>query len=272
MIQYTDQQIAKHLQELFEKITLGINSADNILKKTREIKSAVESQVDKAERTQAEISGMATGTQEIAKEVKEWQSEIKTIHNDVIKTVSEITNRETIDNLRQELQSAGTKLGDFQIQIKQIEDSLPAFNKQLNQSLSGVQQLASQVEIDKQDVSRLTQQLQDSVNQVLQVKSDIENLGNVIYRLESIDAEVKSDRELLQKIKIEVESCSVAGENSVREMRGEIQRLQQQFDDSFRELGQRLQTQAKSQERFRHWLLGVTFGVAMLAVFLVMLR
>jgi chromosome segregation ATPase len=272
MIQYTDKQIAEHLQELFEKITLGINSADNILKKTREVKSAVENQVDKAERIQAEISGMATGTQEIEKEVKQWQSEIKTIHNDVIKTVSEITNRETIDNLRQELQSAGTKLGEFQTQIKQIEDSLPAFNKQLNQSLTSVQQLASQVETDKQEVSGLKQQLESSVKQVLQVQSNIEYLGNITSRLESIDAEVKSDREVLQKIKIEVENLSVAGENSVQELRGEVQRLQQQFDDSFRELGQKLQTQAKVQERFRHWLLSVTFGVAILAVLLLMMR
>jgi hypothetical protein len=52
----------------------------------------------------------------------------------------------------------------------------------------------------------------------------------------------------------------------VWELRGEVEYLRQHIDHNCRELGHRLQTQLKNQQRQDNWLVGITFSVAFLVV------
>lgn len=277
MIKYTDKQIAEQLQDLFQTITKSISYAEDVLTKTQQINSAVENQVDKSERIQLEMAGIATHTKDMEKEVRQWQVEIKDIHNDVVKVVSQITNTETIDNLRRELQSARERLSEFQTEIQQIQENLPIFSQNLNQGLLAVQQLVLQVEADKKEVSQFAQQIEDQFNQVVQARSKIEQVQKMGANLETMGSEVsnlalevRTDKEALQRMIVEVENLSIAGDNSLWELRKEVESLGQQFDDNLKDLGLKLQTQAKSQQRLRNWLFGMTFGVTILAIALIL--
>lgn len=277
MIKYTDKQIAEQLLDLFQTITKSITYAEDVLTKTQQINSAVENQVDKSERIQLEMAGIATHTKDMEKEVRQWQVEIKDIHNDVVKVVSQITNTETIDNLRRELQSARERLSDFQTKIQQIEENLPIFSQNLNQGLLAVQQSALQIEADKKEVSQFAQEIEDKFHQVVQARAEIEQVQKMGANLETMGSEVsnlalevRTDKEALQRMIVEVENISIAGDNSLWELRKEVQSLGQQFDDNLKELGLKLQTQAKSQQRLRNWLFCMTFGVTILAIALIL--
>ncbi|MBD2388048.1 hypothetical protein [Cylindrospermum sp. FACHB-282] len=273
MIKYTDKEIVYQLNTLFDKINMGILAAEQVLKKTQQVNSAVEVQVDKADLIKLEIAGIAAHTQDVEKDIQHWYFEIQNIHNHIVKTLSEITNAENIANLHQELQSAIEKISDFQEKLADIDKKLPIFDTQWNQDINSVQQLASQVEIDKKEVTELAQQLEIRVNQVMQLQSDMKQLLNTQSHLETINLElfnlvkeVKADKEALQRIKTNVDSISVTADNSLWELRGEIEHLREHIDYNCRELGCRLQTQLKNQQRLDNWLFSVTFSVAFLAV------
>lgn len=274
MIKNTDNEIVEEIKTLFHKIAIGIIYAEQVLKKTQQVNSAVEVQVDKADLIKLEIAGIAAHTQDIEKDIQRWHLEIENIHNDVVKTLSELTNRENLDNLQQELQFARARINDFQEKLAEIDTNLPTrFHTQLNQNLESVQQLASQVEIDKKEVTELAQQLESRVNQIIQLQTDIEQLLNMGSRIETITSElanlaieVRTNREVLQRIKTNVDSISTTADNSLWELRGEVERLREHIDHNCRALGHRLQIQLKNQQRLDNWLFSITFGVAFLAV------
>ncbi|AFZ22801.1 hypothetical protein Cylst_0457 [Cylindrospermum stagnale PCC 7417] len=273
MIKSTANEIVEQIKTLFHKITIGIIYAEEVLKKTQQVNSAVEVQIDKADLIKLEIAGIAAHTQDIERDIQQWHLEIQDIHNDALRRLSELTNRENLDNLQQELHSARAKISDFKEKLAEIDKNLPLFQTQLNQDLKSVHQLASQVEIDKKEVTELAQKLESRVNQVIQLQSDIEQLLNTGSRLETINSElsnltieVRADKEALQKIKTNVESISITADNSLWELRGEVERLREHIDHNCRELGHKLQIQLKNQQRLDNWLFSITFGVAFLAV------
>jgi uncharacterized coiled-coil DUF342 family protein len=143
MIQYTDRKVVEQLKELFHQTTIGIIYAEEVLKKTQQVNSAVEVQVDKADLIKLEIAGIAIHTQDIEKNIQQWYVDIQNIHDDVIQTLSKITNQQNIDNLQQELQSTHNKISEFQEKIAEIDQDLPKYHTQLNQNLALIQQLST---------------------------------------------------------------------------------------------------------------------------------
>ncbi|MFK0730627.1 MAG: hypothetical protein ACFKPT_20495 [Gloeotrichia echinulata GP01] len=271
MIEYTDKETAEHLQQLSQKILACINYAEDILNKTQQINSAVENQIYKAESIKLEISGIAAGTKNIENNVKQCQQEIQTMHHDVVTIVSQISHHESGEYLREEFLSLSHKIAEVQIKIQQIDENLPTLNKQLNQGLIAIKQLVEQRETDKQEFDALVQQLESKLNGVLDVKAQIDQLQKLENSLEimavevsTLTIDVKADRTALTSIKTEVEDLSITADNSILELRGEMEYLQQKFDQTFQQLGQKLQTQAQYQQLLRNWLFGITFSVACL--------
>ncbi|MCM0594336.1 MAG: hypothetical protein HEQ35_05890 [Gloeotrichia echinulata IR180] len=271
MIEYTDKETAEHLQQLSQKILACMNYAEDILNKTQQINSAVENQIYKAESITLEISGIAAGTKNIENNVKQCQQEIQTMHHDVVTIVSQISHHESGEYLREEFLSLSHKIAEVQIKIQQIDENLPTLNKQLNQGLIAIKQLVEQRETDKQEFDALVQQLESKLNGVLDVKAQIDQLQKLENSLEimavevsTLTIDVKADRTALTSIKTEVEDLSITADNSILELRGEMEYLQQKFDQTFQQLGQKLQTQAQYQQLLRNWLFGITFSVACL--------
>ncbi len=271
MIEYTDKETAEHLQQLSQKILACMNYAEDILNKTQQINSAVENQIYKAESITLEISGIAAGTKNIENNVKQCQQEIQTMHHDVVTIVSQISHHESGEYLREEFLNLSHKIAEVQIKIQQIDENLPTLNKQLNQGLIAIKQLVEQRETDKQEFDALVQQLESKLNGVLDVKAQIDQLQKLENSLEimavevsTLTIDVKADRTALTSIKTEVEDLSITADNSILELRGEMEYLQQKFDQTFQQLGQKLQTQAQYQQLLRNWLFGITFSVACL--------
>jgi chromosome segregation ATPase len=269
--------MVEQLQLVLHKISTGMIYAEEILKKTQQINSAVEIQVDKADSIKLEIAGIATHTQNIEQEIQQWHNEIQDIHDDISKTFCELTNKKYLIDLSQELYLAHTKLNEFQKKVKYLDEVLLGFNLQINQGLDSVQHLVSQVEIDKKEITDLTQNIENRFNQVMQLQSNMEkilqigdNLENIGIKISQLEIVVRTDKEALQRIKTNVEQISVSADNSVWELRGEIERLRESINHNSRELKNKLQAQLKNQQRLDSWLLSIAVGVAFLTITLLL--
>lgn len=239
MMEYTDKQIAEQLQELYQKIIAGISYAEDVLKKTQQINSATED-------IKLEISAITADSKNIENNVKHWQTEIQAIHHNIVKIGSEITNNQAVELLQQEFIIVRHKLNEFQIKIQQTEK-------------------------DKTEIFASIQQLESKFNEIVQVISPIEQLRKMETIIEimatevsNVAIEVKADRALFTSIKRDLEDISIIGDNSMKELHREIEYLQQHLDHNLKEIGIKLQTQAKNQQRLRNWLFVITFGVACL--------
>lgn len=272
-MQHTDREILEKLLALFHKLNIGIIYAEEVFKKTQQTNSAVENQVDNYELLKLDIARITAYTQDIEKDIQRWYLEIQDTHSNIVKKIFELTNTENLANLPQELRSAHNQLIEFQMKLQEINAIFPRFHAQLHQYLEFVQQLASQVEIEKKEVTELAQELVSRLNQFIQLQCDIRQLLNLGYRLEIISfelsnlaIEVRADRETLQKIKINLENISNTTDDTIWELRAEVELLREHIDHSSREIKYRLQTQLKNQQRLDNWLFYITFSVAFIAV------
>lgn len=279
MIEYTDKEIGEQLQKLYQKIIAGISYAEDILNKAQQINSAVENQLYKAEGIKSEISAIAATSKDIGQNVNNWQTEIQAIHHNVVKIGYEINHNQSVDNLQQEFTNFSQKLREFHSKILQIDETLPGFEIKLNQGLIAIQQLVEKSETDKTELVELVQQLDTKVKEIFQITSQITQLRKVESILEIMAAEVstlarelKADRAALASLKTDLDYISTTGDNSLQELRTEIEYIQQQLAHNLREIGEKLQKQAKNQQRFRNWLLGITFGVACLGFALILIN
>ncbi|BAZ30542.1 hypothetical protein NIES4074_30030 [Cylindrospermum sp. NIES-4074] len=272
-MQNTDREILEKLQALFHKLNISIIYAEEIFKRTQQTNSAVEDPVDKAEVLKLDIARVTAHAQDIEKDIKRWYLEIQDTHTNIVKKIFELTNTENLADLPQELRLAHEQLIEFQMRLEEINAIFPRFHAQLHQGLESVQQLASQVEVEKKEVTELAQQLVSRLNQFIQLQSDVGQILNLGYRLEIISSElsnlaieVRADREAVQKIKINLENISNTTDDTIWELRAEVELLREHTDHSYREIKYRLQTQLKNQHRLDNWLFYITFSIAFLAV------
>ncbi len=241
MMEYTDKQIAEQLQELYQKIIAGISYAEDVLTKTQQINSETED-------IKLEISAITAESKNIQNNVNHKQSEIQAIHHNIVKIGSEITNNQDTELLQQEFMIVSHKLNEFQIKIQQNEEY-------------------------KTEIFASIQQLESKFNEIVQFRSQIEQLRKMETIIEIMATEVsnvaikvKADRALLASIKTNLDDISIIGDNSMKELHREIEYLQQNLDHNLKEIGIKLQTQAKNQQRLRNWLFVITFGVACLGL------
>lgn len=309
MIEHTDTETARQLEELWKTITRAIDYAQEVLERSRQVKTevsqhltTVEDRTSQAQTTKLEIAEIARKVEQAQEAVEQLQvmvaEKVQTAEqfcNDVISIVAEIGGQETLEALQQQFQDTRTRLSETTTRLQQVEERLHAFETQLQERSVALGELVSQVKKDKTAVSQLVQQFEGKAQDVLLMQSKLQDHDNLVSTLQQIQGQidaqsqaysatqeqrsseisnlaqqVRADREVIQSVRLEAESLHTANEGRVNaletlvhEQSRQIERLNKQLHESQAELGQRLQTYAQNQQRLRNWVLGVTFGVAL---------
>lgn len=268
----------EQIQTIFQRLSLGIIQAEEVLKKTEEINSSVEIQVSRAELIKLEVVEAANHSQNIESNIQQFYFEIQNIYNHIIQKLSDIPNTENLAHLYQELQTFISRLNEIQIKITEIDQNVTNC-EQLCQNFHLSQQSLSQLEVDKQEIINIAQSLENRVQRVIDLQTDIEQVLTIGEKLETLNSElsglavqVGSNREILQRMQAYVEGRIIAADNSVWQLREEIEDLRGSFDQNYRDMKLRIQIQIKNQQRIDNWLLAITFSVAFLAITLVLGR
>lgn len=188
MTKYTDEEIARQLEELWNTIVKGTNRALEVLERSRAVeaevlqyRTIVENIVAGAETTKLEISEIAQKV-EVSVETL-WQLQIavaekvqtaEQFRNEIISSVAEIGGMEILSALKKEISSARTRLIEAKMQLEQTEELLQGLEMRS-------QEIATQIESNKTTFFQLAQQTADKANEVLQVRSDIAHLQEDIW-------------------------------------------------------------------------------------------
>lgn len=319
MTKYTDEEIARQLEELWNTIVKGTNRALELLERSRaveaevlEYRTIVENIVAGAETTKLEISEIAQQV-EVSVETL-WQLQVavaekvqtaEQFRNEIISSVAEIGGIEILSALKEEITSARTRLIEAKMQLEQTQELLQGLEMRS-------QEVATQIESNKNTVFQLAQKTADKANEVLQVRSDIVQLQEDIWsevqqneirieqRYSIFEAQLQANLTAAEQI-IEAFQQQVANaidrlnstlttvnnemEGKIAEVKRELIRSQinqietlvtqarSQEEGAIIQLSKKLEIIEKRQKYFRNWLLGVTFGVGLaLAIAIALLR
>lgn len=188
MTKYTDEEIARQLEELWNTIVKGINRALEVLERSRAVeaevlqyRTIVENIVAGAETTKLEISEIAQKV-EVSVETL-WQLQVavaekvqtaEQFRNEIISSVAEIGGMEVLTALKEEITSVRTRLIEAKMQLEQAEELLQGLEMRS-------QEIATQIESNKTRIFQLVQQIADKANEVFQVRSDIAQLQEDIW-------------------------------------------------------------------------------------------
>ncbi|HLO86035.1 MAG TPA: hypothetical protein VK203_13655 [Nostocaceae cyanobacterium] len=273
MRQYTNLEMIEQIYHIFQNISIVITQAEEVLIKTEEINSSVELQVGRADLIRLEIAEITARNQEIDDNIQRFYWEICNIHNNIIQKISEIPRRENLHCLHQEFNSVLTRLNEIQIQVTQIDQGLLKHNQPLAQEVDSSQQLLSQVERDKQAITELAQNLENRLQRVSELQTEIEQILRIEAHLDTMNSEisslaleVKNNKEALQKMQNYIDNTRDRSDNYIWELRGEMERLRENFEYNYRDIKSRFQIQIRNQQRLDNWLFGVTFGIAFIAI------
>ncbi|MBD1922625.1 hypothetical protein H6F77_16305 [Microcoleus sp. FACHB-831] len=319
MTKYTDEEIARQLEELWNTIVKGTNRALELLERSRaveaevlEYRTIVENIVAGAETTKLEISEIAQQV-EVSVETL-WQLQVavaekvqtaEQFRNEIISSVAEIGGIEILSALKEEISSARTRLIEAKMQLEQAEELLQGLEMRS-------QEVATQIESNKNTVFQLAQKTADKANEVLQVRSDIVQLQEDIWsevqqneirieqrysifevqlqanltateqRIEAFQQEVAN---AIDRLNSTLTTVNNEMEGKIAEVKTELIRSQinqietlvtqarSQEEGAIIQLSKKLEIIEKRQKYFRNWLLGVTFGVGLaLAIAIALLR
>ena len=133
----SDKQVAEQLEILSVKIQEGIDKAYQVVKEAEEIKREIELQ-------KADFNPSLEKAISVGEEIQRWE--------EVLSKVAEVADKETIQRLEQEIESASNTINEVQAQVKHTDRIFDAFMSELQSRLVEVSQLKSQVEQDKQVV------------------------------------------------------------------------------------------------------------------------
>lgn len=202
---HTDAETARQLEELWNTITRGIDYAQEVLERSRQVEAEVSQhcttvvdRASQAQTTKLEISEIAHKVEQTQAAVRQLQVTVeekvqtaKQLCNEVVSTVAQFGGQETLQALQQELQDARTRLSEATTRLQQAEERLHTFEAQLQERSVALGELASQVEKDKTTISQLVQQTEGRAKEVLQVKSELQFYDNVASTLRQIQGQVE---------------------------------------------------------------------------------
>ena len=105
MLKYTDEEIARQLEELGNTITTGINSAQDVLQQAQQIESRVlAAQQNVGEKaSQIEATQLEVGT--IADDIRQMRSQIEQMVQQAQLAVDEVGGKQGLQALRQKYQA-----------------------------------------------------------------------------------------------------------------------------------------------------------------------
>lgn len=234
---HSDLEVASQLEQLWQTIERGINTANEAVKKAQDIRLIISEDTKRCEQIQSEFVQNNHAVQNNVREVEiqqlKLQENIKIatqIRNELALQVTQLSNYQaTFEQLKQELEAIKSQVNAAQNQARLLEAILPESTKKLPQQVEEVKQLASQVAIDKKEAADFLEQTQDKAklaeDAYLQLQSIINDFGGK-QKLDTID-------------------------HSFKESQTEIEHLYQ-----------KLENQTKHQSLLRNWLVVVSIGIA----------
>lgn len=154
----SDKQIAEQLEKLAHKIQEGIDKAYQVLKEAEQIKQEIELQ-------KAEFNPTVEKAISVGEQIQHWE--------EVLNTVAEIADKETIQRLEQEIELASNQINEVQAQVRHTDKIFDAFMSELLLRLVEVSQLQNKIEADKKVVEDLAKETDDKYQQILQMYSQI---------------------------------------------------------------------------------------------------
>ncbi|BAY86253.1 hypothetical protein NIES267_57590 [Calothrix parasitica NIES-267] len=154
----SDKQVAEQLEILSVKIQEGIDKAYQVVKEAEEIKREIELQ-------KADFSPTVEKAVSVGEQIQRWE--------EVLNQVAEVADKETIQRLEQEIESASNKINEVQSQVGHTDRIFDAFMSELQSRLVEVSQLKSQIEQDKQVVQDLAKETDDKYQRILQIFSQM---------------------------------------------------------------------------------------------------
>ena len=184
-LQISDKQVAEQLEQLSVTIQQGIDKAYQAVKEAEEIKREIELQ-------KAELNPSLEKAVSVGEQIQRWE--------EVLNKVAEVADKETIQRLEQEIESASNTINEVQAQVRHTDRIFDAFMSELQSRLVEVSQLKSQIEQDKQVVQDLAKETDDKYQRILQMFSQIcehqknSVVSNCSSEMLSTRASVKNER------------------------------------------------------------------------------
>ena len=157
-LQISDKQVAEQLEKLSIKIQEGIDKAYQAVKEAEEIKREIDLQ-------KAELNPNLEKAISVGEKINRWE--------EVLNKVAEVADKETIQRLEQEIESASNTINEVQAQVKHTDRIFDAFMSELQSRLVEVSQLQSQIKQDKQVVQDLARETDDKYQRISQMFSQI---------------------------------------------------------------------------------------------------
>jgi chromosome segregation ATPase len=243
----TDIEIAKQLEELWHTIERGITIANQATKQAADIHTAIIQDNSKIEQLKLDTFLFSQSVKKNIQEIQEQQTKLEFNINTIYQIRDEVASyleqigdyQILLDTFRQGLKLVIESVDATKIQAQQLEGILPAFTKDLPQQLEQINQLAAQIETNKQEVARYQEKIQLQTNEVSQTHTQIQSL----------------------KTEVETIITNFGGKQALDKLHQDNQNIHnhlQQAQIKIERLNQKLETQAKKQKQANNWLLALT--------------
>ncbi len=156
----SDREVAEQLEKLSEKIQEGIDKAYQVVRQAEQIKQEIELQ-------KSEFNPTVEKVMSVSEQIQHWE--------EVLNKIAEIGDKETVQRLEQQIESATNQINQVQAQVKHTDRIFDGFMSELQMRLVEVSKLKVQVEADKIIVENLAMQTDNKYQQVLEMFSQISN-------------------------------------------------------------------------------------------------
>jgi chromosome segregation ATPase len=156
----SDREVAEQLEKLSEKIQEGIDKAYQLVRQAEQIKQEIELQ-------KSEFNPTVEKVMSVSEQIQHWE--------EVLNKIAEIADKETVQRLEQQIESASNQINQVQSQVKHTDIIFDGFMSELQMRLVEVSKLKVQVEADKIIVENLAMQTDNKYQQVLEMFSQISN-------------------------------------------------------------------------------------------------
>ncbi len=156
----SDREVAEQLEKLSEKIQEGIDKAYQVVRQAEQIKQEIELQ-------KSEFNPTVEKVMSVSEQIQHWE--------EVLNKIAEIGDKETVQRLEQQIESASNQINQVQAQVKHTYRIFDGFMSELQMRLVEVSKLKVQVEADKIIVENLAMQTDNKYQQVLEMFSQISN-------------------------------------------------------------------------------------------------
>jgi chromosome segregation ATPase len=245
---FTDIEVAKQLDELWQTIERGIITARDALEKAQKIHGFIAKENSQLEQIKSDAYLVANTIQDSVREVQQQQSKLNEniilasqIHDRITTQVEQIGNSHTIiERFKQELEVIQNSLNAAKIQAQQLDAILPEFTNELPQYINEIKTLASQVKINQQETAKFQATAEYKADEAVQAYSQIESIITDFGGKESLDT-------------LHLENKTIR--NNFRESQSEIERLHKKID-----------IQIQKQVLFRNWLIAISFGFGLILI------